>query len=123
MVKQILLDEMVLQENISDEKKVFLDECRKKINESVHISVETSPRFERSLSQGASQFQVVVESSKAYDAVVVAGPWCYIDSIATNKNVKERVHVSMADRQDFLFNYKGQEFLIRYGKIPKAPRK
>jgi len=123
MVKEILLDEIALQEDISEEKASFLEACKTKINEAVHIFVGTSPLFKESLAQGQSQFKVIVESSKQYDAEVVAGPWCYVDFVATNKEAEERVHVSRSSRNDFLFSYKGQDFRVVYGSIPKRPKK
>lgn len=123
MVKQISLDEIALQENISEPKRIFLDRCKGRINEAIYIFAETSPRFKRSLSQGENQFKIFVESSENYDAEIRPGSWCYIDSVAIRDDSKGGVIAIRANREEFSFSYKGQSFKIIYGKVPKVSKK
>jgi hypothetical protein len=122
MPKQIMLDEMVLQEEISSQKKRFLEGCRDRINESIQIIAELNPNFDERLSQEINPFKIVIESSKVYDAEIIAGNWCYIYSIATNENAKGRIEVH-TDRKEFVFDYKGQVFKVKYETIPKLSKR
>lgn len=118
-----MLDEIVLQEDISPQKTRFLEACKKRIYESIGIWAEIDPKFKYDLSPGLNPFQIVIESSKNYDAEITAGTWCYIDFVETEKDAKKRVHVCRADRTEFLFDYQGQIFNVKYGEIPKASKK
>jgi hypothetical protein len=120
-MKEISLEEMALQESISSQKRKFLNSCRSRINEAVCIFAERSPEFREDLSQGRSPFEIVIESSKHHDAEIVAGAWCYIESVGF-KEAKYKVNF-WATREGVIIYYRGQEFKINYGSIPKATRK
>ena len=114
MVKQIMLDEIVLQKDISPEKSKFLEACKKRINEAVDIYAEINPKFNRNLFPESNPFQMIIESSKNYDAEIKAGAWCSVDSIRPKNNLKERVHILRVDSEMFLFDYQRQTFRIKY---------
>src|SRR4030042_301212 len=99
MVKEISLDEIALQEDISEPKKIFLDGCKGKINEAIRIFAGQSSKFNKDLAQGASPFKIFVESSGTYDATIIAGPWCYIDLVAIRDDAKERISAIRANRE------------------------
>lgn len=124
MAKSIELEEMVIDSNIKSKKKrEFLEFCKKRIYESVDIWTEEHPEFDIELSQGRSPHSLVIYSSGHYDAEIRAEGWCYIYFIGTNEERKYRVNIHRADREIFIFGYRGQEFLIHYGKIPKSSKK
>ena len=124
MVKSIELEEIVIDSNVkSEKKKKFLEFCKKRIYEAVNIYTEEHPKFDIELSDGRSPYSLVIFGSKNYDAEVRAGTWCYIDFVATNNERTYRINIHRADRDIFIFDYRGQEFLIHYDKIPRLSKK
>jgi len=121
-MKEINLEEMTLQERISPQKRKFLDSCKSRINEAVCIFAERSPEFREDLSQGRHPFKIVIESSKHYDAEIVAGVWCYIGGVGFNKEAKYKGNF-WATRDGVIVYYRGQEFRISYGSIPKTTKR
>ena len=124
MVKSIELEEMIIDSRIKSKKKrEFLEFCKKRIYESVDIWTEEYPEFNSDLSVSRNPHSLVICSSEHYDAEIRAGRWCYIDFVATNNERKYRVNIHRADRNIFMFDYREQDFLIHYDKIPKSPKK
>jgi len=124
MVKSIELEEMVIDPNIKSKEKIkFLELCKKRIYESIDIWTEEDPAFDIKLSQGRSPYNLIIYGSKNYDAEIRAGEWCYIYFVATNNERKYRLNIHRADRGEFIFEYRGQKFLIHYDKIPRRSKK
>jgi hypothetical protein len=124
MVKCTELEEMVIDSRVkSEKKKKFLEFCKKRIYEAIDIWTEEHPEFNSDLSVSRIPHSLVIFSSEHYDAEIRAGRWCYIDFVATNNERKYRVNIHRTDREIFIFDYRGQEFLIHYDKIPRSSKK
>ena len=119
MVKPILLNEIsVIPSDASREKRRFLELCAARVVEAVRIFAEIDPEFDYRLAEGRNPQELQIRGSQHYDAEVSACGWCYIDFISTNDKNKSRVQVNRANRKDFILSYRGQKFVIHYGKIP-----
>ena len=118
MVKGIELDEIVIDKDTSKEKTKFLKSCAKRVNEAVGIWTEEHPDFDYKLAQNQNPHGLIIWSSKEYDAEIKSKGWCYIYLVHTRKESKYRIDVHTADREGFLFGYRGQTFKIDYGKTP-----
>ena len=124
MVRSIQLEEIVIDSRAkSKEKRKFLEFCKKRIHEAVDIWTEDHPEFDIKLSENKNPHSLVICSSEHYDAEIRAGSWCYIYFVATNDERAYRVNIHRADREVFIFDYRGQEFLIHYDKIPRQSKK